>query len=98
MSRGVHGESFDVCPERKVLVPVCEVHERCVPVDKALCDLIEECSELEVVGVDRGGEKHLDDRVAVEGDIACGPKGAVVRTIQHVHEVIRVPIIPGPSE
>lgn len=98
MSRWVYGESFDGGSEREVLVPVREVHERCVLVDYVLCDLIEECSELEVVGVGRGGEEQLDDRVAVEGDVGRGPNGAVVLTIQQVHEVIRVPIVPGPSE
>ena len=98
MSRWVDGESFDGGSEREVLIPVREVYERCVPVDNVLCDFIEECSELEVVGVGRGGEEQLDERVAVEGDVACGPERALIRTIQNVHEVIWITVISSPSK
>ena len=98
MSRWVHGESFNGCSEREVLVRVREVHERRVPVDDPFSDLIEERSLPVVVGVGRGGKEQLDGRVVVEGDVCRTPEGAVVCTVEHVHEVARVTVVPEPAE
>ena len=94
----IDDESFDGRSEREVLVPGGEVHERGIPMDDALCDPVEYGSLPVVVGVDRGGEEQLDDRIAVEGKVGRVSKVAVVRTVQNVHEVIRVTVIPSPSK
>jgi len=96
--RRVHDESFNDYPEREVLVPVREVHERRVPVDDTLSDAIEELSLPVVVGVCCCGEEHLDDWTTVESNIGRVPKAAAVRTVQHVHEVVRVAVVPCPAE